>query len=96
MQTPLAAGGFQNIADAQGVAIAIAGMVIVFSALALISFFIASLPRLLTRVEGILPETSKMAVTHQKQISGMRDTPDPRAVAAIAVSLHEQRRSQAR
>ena len=96
MNTPMAAGGFQNIAEAQGVAIAITGMVIVFSALALISFFIASLPRLLTSLADVLPDEPETVVPQPEQTTGMQDFSDPRVVAAIAVSLHEQRRPQPR
>ena len=42
---------FQNVLDADGIGIAITGMSIVFAGLVLISLFIASLPRLLGKVE---------------------------------------------
>ena len=45
----------QNIIDAQGFALSITGMVIVFTALALITITIALLPRILEILAAILP-----------------------------------------
>ncbi|MEX0322080.1 MAG: OadG family protein [Puniceicoccaceae bacterium] len=42
---------FQNVTNADGIGIAITGMAIVFSGLVLISLYIASMPKLLNRME---------------------------------------------
>lgn len=74
--------GMQNIADGQGVAVATAGMLIVFTALSLISVFIALLPRLLTGVGRIFPEKAAAAPR--------RSAPqeDLSLVAAAAAAFH--------
>jgi oxaloacetate decarboxylase gamma subunit len=46
----------QNIINGDGISLAITGMVIVFMALAIISTFIALLPKMLPVLESILPE----------------------------------------
>ncbi len=46
----------QNIINGDGISLAITGMVIVFMALAIISTFIALLPKMLPILESILPE----------------------------------------
>ena len=46
---------YNNIANEQGVAIAITGLIIVFTALFLITLFIALLPKILKTLEPILP-----------------------------------------
>ncbi len=46
----------QNIINGDGISLAITGMVIVFMALAIISTFIALLPKMLPLLESILPE----------------------------------------
>jgi Na+-transporting methylmalonyl-CoA/oxaloacetate decarboxylase gamma subunit len=48
--------GIQHINDGQGVAIAVIGMTIVFSALSLISIVITLLPRVLRGVAALFPE----------------------------------------
>jgi oxaloacetate decarboxylase gamma subunit len=45
--------GFQNILNGQGISIAITGMLIVFIALSLISFFIYLLPKFLRVIANI-------------------------------------------
>lgn len=49
--------GLQRIDDGQGLPIALAGMIIVFTALLLISLFITLLPRILAMVARRFPET---------------------------------------
>jgi len=65
--------GFDNIITADGIGIAITGMLIVFAALAIIASVIALIPRLLPLLDKILPEkhhhsapTNKPAEDHEK------------------------------
>ena len=77
---------FQNIVEGQGVDIAITGMSIVFTALALISLFIFTLPRILARWS---PETSAVAhPTARRDVSGHEED---EVVAAIGLALHTGR-----
>jgi len=46
----------QNVIDGNGIVISIAAMLIVFTALTLLSLFIAALPRFLKIVARVLPE----------------------------------------
>ena len=75
---------FQNILDGQGGGIAVTGMSIVFTALGLISLFIALLPRILERVARLFPESQGHGV--RKKVREERD--DSEVVAAIALALH--------
>ncbi len=50
--------GLQSIVEGQGVPIAIAGMAIVFSSLAIIASFITILPHLLRWVTTVVPEST--------------------------------------
>jgi Na+-transporting methylmalonyl-CoA/oxaloacetate decarboxylase gamma subunit len=65
--------GFDNIIAADGIGIAITGMLIVFAALAIIASVIALIPRLLPLLDKILPEqhhhsapASKPVEDHEK------------------------------
>jgi Na+-transporting methylmalonyl-CoA/oxaloacetate decarboxylase gamma subunit len=49
---------YQNVVEGQGIEIAMTGMAIVFTALVLISVFIALLPRVLVVLNPFLPETT--------------------------------------
>ena len=69
---------FQNILDSDGIGIAITGMSIVFIALALITSFIYALPKLLAKLEYVLPPEQ----THHSAV------PAPQAdEAALAVAI---------
>lgn len=77
---------YQNIVEGQGIDIAITGMSIVFTALALISLFIFVLPRILARWS---PETSAVArSTAGRDVSGPEED---EVVAAIGLALHTGR-----
>ena len=77
--------GIQNIADGQGIDIAITGMLIVFSVLVLISGFIALLPRILATIARKYPESP--GVPSQPLTTG--PLADEEAVlAAIGYVLH--------
>ncbi|MCG8651934.1 MAG: hypothetical protein MI861_18990 [Pirellulales bacterium] len=76
------------VGEQSGIAIAIAGMVIVGVALSLISLFIASLPRVLAMLGTVWPET---ADTHGKQSHPESLVADDEAVlAAIGFVLHTE------
>ncbi len=74
---------FQNVVDGQGISIAITGMLIVFSALVLISSFIAVLPRALAAISHRFPEPPDPAPAGDT-------TADPAVVAAIGIALHQR------
>ena len=80
--------GLQNIVAGQGVAIAIAGMAIVFVALGFITSFIAALPRLLGWVAVVIPEP---ALTPPRP-NGESDVP---LAAAAAAAYHAARGGRA-
>ncbi len=76
----------------RGFAIAIAGLSIVFTALLLISLFIASLPRVLEMVASVYPEFDD---PHSRQSHPESQVPDDGAVlAAIGFVLHSEMQKQ--
>ncbi|MEW4528821.1 OadG family protein [Maioricimonas sp. JC845] len=79
----------QNVVDSNGVALALTGMLIVFSALVLISLFIACVPHLLGLLNRIFPE-----VEHHHTPPRPADQPDLELVAAIGLALHRQGRGK--
>jgi len=86
---PLAQGtGFQAISEGQGVSISVTGMLIVFSALAIISLFIRLLPVMLSLLGPILPnlEPHAQPATVAEQMPSDRE----KIVAAIGYVLHSE------
>lgn len=79
----------QNVIDSNGIGLALTGMLIVFSALILISLFIASVPRFLGVLNRIFPE-----VDHHHTPPRPADQPDLELVAAIGLALHRQGRGK--
>ena len=76
----------------RGLSIAISGLVIVFSALLLISLFIASLPRVLELVAQVWPEVDD---THARAGHPESQVPDnTRVLAAIGYVLHTEMQRQ--
>jgi len=74
--------GIQNILDAQGFAVAITGMLIVFAALAIISIFISLLPKLVVLLSTVFPEE------HHHSVQGkMTKKDDDKLLAAIGFGL---------
>ncbi len=75
-----------NVSEGNAIAIAITGMLIVFTALTLISVFIAALPRILSAIEPYLPavEDHHHAPTTAKSLP----TDEEKIVAAIGHVLH--------
>lgn len=74
--------GFENIVNANGVTIAIMGMLIVFAALAVIAIFISLLPKLLPLLEKVLPVQHHHAAPAPSQPSDHEEV-----LAAIAYAL---------
>ena len=72
----------QNILDGHGIEIAIIGMIVVFTALALISAFISLLPSVLRIVNLIYPLKGPVALPE------LSDTPKDEVLAAIGSVLH--------
>jgi len=73
---------FQNILENQGLGIAITGMSIVFSALGLITFFLWALPKVLARLEHVLP-----AEPEHHSVRGTTHTDDVALAVAIGFAL---------
>lgn len=86
----------QNVIEAQGFALSITGMVIVFTALTLISITIALLPRILEILAGILPaEGGHRAPTPRTApppSAPAASADDAAVVAAIGYVLHARAR----
>lgn len=79
-------------AMSRGVPIAIAGLLIVFTALTLISLFIGSLPRVLEMVAKVLPELEE---PHHRPSHPEDETEEDDAVlAAIGFVLHTEFQKQ--
>ena len=77
---------YQNVVDGQGMELAMAGMLIVFVVLALISLFIALLPRILSVVARRYPEEAGYRVAG----SGDETTGEGEILAAIGYVLHSR------
>lgn len=77
--------GVQNIVSGQGIMLTISGMLIVFAALAITSFFIYLLPIFLRIFASILPaeETSH-------HTPAFYSAPEDEALAAIGFALHSE------
>ena len=81
-----------NVDISRGYSIAIAGLIIVFTALMLISLFIASLPRVLAAVSRVWPETEEVHVRQGLPESQARE--DGAVLAAICYVLHTEMQRQ--
>ena len=79
----------QNIVENDGLGIALTGMLIVFTALTLITVFIAYLPKLLAALGNVLPPETEH---HAPPVGRAAD--DEAVIVAIGVAL--QRQTQAR
>lgn len=73
---------WQNVHDGNGIGLAIAGMIIVFASLSLISAIIALLPYLMQYLYIILPDK----VTKKNSKESIRQA-DSAVIAAISVAL---------
>ena len=79
--------GIKNILEADGFAIALLGLTIVFLALVLISTMIACLPRALSVIDGILPGEFRSHDAANSEEAGLRE--EEAIAAAIAFALHQ-------
>jgi len=86
------ATGLQAIRDANGFGIAITGMLIVFTALSIISLFIRFLPILLEYLDPYLPQVT---THHAPSVAERMPSEDQRIVAAIGYVLHEEMKKAA-
>jgi len=79
--------GFENIINSNGISIAVVGILIVFLALAIISFVIAQIPRVLPLLEKLFPEEHH----HTSSPVQVEDHEHEKVLAAIAYALfHKQ------
>lgn len=76
---------YQNVLDGQGFALALTGMTIVFTALSMVSAFIALLPRVLVFVNRYIPEVHHHAAPKARSRQGGDDAA---IAAAIAYAQH--------
>ena len=77
-----------NVVEGNAVAISVTGMLIVFSALTLITVFIAMLPRILSSLDPYLPAVSDHH--HQPTPADALPMDEERIVAAIGAVLHAE------
>lgn len=80
---------WSNVTDGDGIAIAITGMLIVFSALALITCAIAALPHMLAAIAPYLPT---IAHDHKAAPPAESLPSDQERVAAIGMVLYSEMR----
>ena len=83
----------QNIIDAQGGELALAGMLIVFTALTGISIFIGFLPKILPVLNRILP-VAELHTKPKARSSTPAATNNGAVAAAIAFALHHGKRGR--
>lgn len=80
--------GWEAIVENNGIGVALTGMLIVFSALAIITMFIALVPHLLAVLEPILPKGGLHRESHTPAEQSPID--QERIVAAIGMVLHTE------
>ena len=83
----LLASGLAGIRENDGFAIAITGMVIVFSALVLISLALTALPRVLAVLNEYYPEKVEHVASRTRPAAAAGE-PEIAAAAAFAMHLH--------
>ena len=80
---------FQNILDNDGVGVALTGLLIVFTSLALITSAIAAMPKVLAALEGFLPPE------HEHHAAPAARASNDEAIAvAIGFALHTKANSK--
>ena len=77
---------WSNVQEDNGVAIAIVGLLIVFTALTLISLFIGFLPRILKAISPFLPQSTHVAPSPAESTA----VDEEMVVAAIGLVLHTE------
>ena len=78
--------GWENIVLNQGVSVAIAGMLVVFSVLVLISLFITFLPRALDLLHLVAPEEDRLPQPEKARSTAQNEE----LAAAIGYAMHLQ------
>lgn len=87
--------GIQNIRDADGLGVALTGMLIVFSGLTLISLFIAVLPQVLARLSPYLPtEGAGHGVVSRPPSPVAPEVDEGELLAAIGFAMHVELESR--
>jgi len=81
---------WQNVIDGNGIGLAVTGMLIVSIALALVSGFIAVLPKILQTINMVFPEPVTAHPTRPKPAGAASD--DRAIAAAVAFALHHHNR----
>ncbi len=85
----------KNIAEGDGIAVSLTGMLIVFVALSMIALFIKVLPWALKKLSFLFPKVEDTHGLPPRPLAA--DTPDDRLIAAIGFALFtEQAHEQAR
>lgn len=86
--SPATLRGWKAVAEGNGIAISITGMLIVFAALVFISVFIALVPKILVLLEPILPKGHAHHVSPPPDEQTALD--HEKVVAAIGIVLHTE------
>ena len=81
-------GGWQAIVDNNGIAISVTGMVIVFTALVVISLFISAMPMVLSALGPYLPRIERHGEAPDPAEQLQAD--EEQVVAAIGFVLHRE------
>ena len=81
---------YHNIASGQGFELAFAGMIIVFTALVLVTLFIALLPKALVVVNRLIPE----AHLHTAPPPQRQSDDDAAIAAAVGFALHARQQTR--
>ena len=92
--TPRVTFSLEKIQEAQGYSLALAGMVIVFTVLSLISIVVALLPWILDKLSPILPAEGRSYHHGGHTASTPGNEPTPQQVAALATALHAHQNSE--
>ena len=80
---------YHNIVSGQGFELAFAGMTIVFTALVLVTLFIALLPKALVVVNRLIPEAHLHTAPPQRQSDD-----DAAIAAAVGFALHARQQTR--
>ena len=87
--------GWANVAQAEGIGVALGGMAIVFAALTLLAVSIALLPRVLRVVDRLLPEREEAPTVSIVQGGEPHAGDDDEVVAVIAAAIARHRTGSA-
>ena len=79
---------WDNVVSGRGIEISLTGMFIVFSALVLISLYIALVPRILAVLAPILPPEKEHSPAAAPAAKRPDDVPESELLAAIGYAFH--------